>query len=436
MLDLAGAPSFCAHEHWGSLAPLGMVEGWFRGDMQAGAEPTRRTGLLDVLLDPYLEGHLASAGDSPERLARESEGVGIHELAAGDLPRAMELVRPALQRQRFTGTYACTVRGCNILHGTALDLDQPETWQALDASIAAAYQDLHAWHPRAMTLAGFTHLIRPVQPEFYWDQTPSAPRERRYLRTVLRIDPLLSFWQEDCPPRDRLVGWLGIDPVDAASWGKFLRALFEAAEKGGAVGIKQLQAYTRDLAFSPRSDADVRFRGDLAATQVSAFQDWVVHACCELAHERGWPHQIHVGTANLNRSDPLPLVALARRYPKMRLVLLHCWPFLEEVGWLAKYLPNVYLDACWLPILSPAHLERALRTWLTYVPSHKIMASHDATSVEMAAGAAAHLRQLLGKTLAQVASGTGATRRETERLAAAILHDNALSLYGNDPMSQ
>jgi len=197
------------------------------------------------------------------------------------------------------------------------------------------------------------------------------------------------------------------------------------------LGIKQLQAYTRDLAFASRSDAEVRFRGDLAAAQVCAFQDWVVHACCERAHERGWPHQIHVGTANLSRSDPLPLETLARRYPKMQLVLLHCWPFLKESGWLAKYLPNVYLDACWLPILSPAHLERALHTWLAYVPQHKIMVSHDATSVEMAAGAAIILRQSLATALEQVVAWTNVAASEAEQLATAILHDNAPQLYGS-----
>ena len=431
MLDLVGAPSYCAHEHWGSLASIGTAQGWFRGDMQDGAEPSRRTGLLDLLLDPYLGGHLAAAGDSPEQLARDSEGIGIHELAADDLPRAMELARPSLQRQRFTGTYACIARGCGLLHEAQLALDDPGTWLALDASIAIAYRDLHAWHPRAMAKAGFTHLIRPVQPEFYWDQAPAAAKERRYLRTVLRIDPLLTFWQPECRRRERLAEWVGIDPVDAASWREFTARLFDAAEAGGALGIKQLQAYTRDLAFASRSDAEVRFRGDLAAAQVCAFQDWVVHACCERAHERGWPHQIHVGTANLSRSDPLPLETLARRYPKMQLVLLHCWPFLKESGWLAKYLPNVYLDACWLPILSPAHLERALHTWLAYVPQHKIMVSHDATSVEMAAGAAIILRQSLATALEQVVAWTNVAASEAEQLATAILHDNAPQLYGS-----
>ena len=431
MLDLTEAPSFCAHEHWGSLASVGMRHGWFRNDMQAGAEPDRRTGLLDILLDPYLGGHLASAAAAPDRLARETTGLGIHELAARDLPRAVEIIRPALEQQRLTGTYACLAEGLGILHGSSPDLDDPDGLRALDEHIATAYEDLHTWHPRAMAIAGFTDLIRPVQPEFLFDRAEAAPKERGYLRIVLRIDALLGFWQPDCPRRDRLAEWLRIDPVDAGSWRQFLEALMETAAEQGAVGIKQLQAYTRDLSFLPREDEQVRFRGELTPSQVRAFEDWVVHACCQLADARGWPHQIHIGTHNLQASGPLPLEGLARRYPHMPLVLLHCWPFLDKAAWLAKQLPNVYLDACWLPILSPAHLDAALRTWLNYVPSHKIMASHDATSVEMAAGAAAILRRILAQAVEQAALWTRASQRDAQRLAHAVLHDNAQKLYGS-----
>jgi len=431
MLDLTEALSFCGHEHWGSLASVGMLHGWFRNDMQAGAEPSRRTGLLDILLDPYLGGHLAGAGWAPDRLAQEATGLGIHELAATNIARAVELIRPAIEQQRMTGTYACLAEGLHILYGIRPNLDDPDGLHALDERIATAYQNLHTWHPRAMAIAGFTDVIRPVQPEFFFGRTEAAIKEEAYLRTVLRIDALLGFWQPDCPRRDRLAEWLHVEPVDTRSWRQFLEALFDAAAERGAIGIKQLQAYTRDLRFLPRGDDEVQFRGKLAPPQIRAFEDWLVHACCELADARGWPHQIHVGTHNLQASAPLPLEPLARRYPRMSLVLLHCWPFLDQAAWLAKQLPNVYLDPCWLPILSPAHLHTALRTWLTYVPAHKIMASHDATSVEMATGAAAALRRTLAEASEQAASWTQSSQRDAEQLAHAVLHDNAQRLYSS-----
>ncbi|MCL5271214.1 MAG: hypothetical protein M1457_11860, partial [bacterium] len=58
MLDLAALPNFCAHEHWGSIPPMMTPEDNFVADRQQGTTPSRRTGLLDLLLDPYFGGAL------------------------------------------------------------------------------------------------------------------------------------------------------------------------------------------------------------------------------------------------------------------------------------------------------------------------------------------------------------------------------------------
>jgi hypothetical protein len=60
--------------------------------------------------------------------------------------------------------------------------------------------------------------------------------------------------------------------------------------------------------------------------------------------------------------------------------------------------------------------------WLGYVPMHKIMCAHDATSVEMAAGSALFARETLSREIAAAGGG-----RDT---ASALLHDNAARLYG------
>ena len=130
----------------------------------------------------------------------------------------------------------------------------------------------------------------------------------------------------------------------------------------------------------------MHWRGELNAEKVRVFQDWVMHECCKQAHDRGWPHQIHVGTHNLSQSSPLPLADMAAQYPRMKIVQLHCWPFLKEAGWLAKYHANIFIDTCWQPVLSPAFFREAMVNWLNYVPASKIMCSHDSTSVEMAVG--------------------------------------------------
>src|SRR5512141_1669281 len=90
-LDLGSIPNFCAHEHWGSIDSIGRVPGGFRADVEAGAMPVARTGLADVVFEPYLRGWITSAGGDLSALANP-RGLTFRELA-----------RPVLMDHRFTG---------------------------------------------------------------------------------------------------------------------------------------------------------------------------------------------------------------------------------------------------------------------------------------------------------------------------------------------
>ncbi len=432
-LDLDTLPSYCAHEHWGSIDSIGTLPQGFRADSVQGALPTRRTGLFDLLLDPYFGGFMRQGGDDPDALAQAAGYADMRAAVERSVPGALNALRPALRRQRLVGAYQCLRRGIARLYGVDIDEDaDPRRVQALDDAVAANYANPFTWYTEVMQRAPFAALIRPAQPEFYlYEDTPeTAAQERAFTRSMLRVDPLLDMWRPESSRRSELAQGLGVeDPRDAAGWRALIGALFERAAHGGALGIKQLQAYTRPLEFVPHSDDEVAYRGDLAPAAVRAFQDWVVHACCEQAEARGWPFQVHVGTHNLTQSNPLPLAALAARYPRIAFVQLHCWPFVAEAGWLAKHLPNVYIDACWQPILSPSFLRESFATWLTYVPAHKLMCSHDATSVEMAVGALCFLREALAGCLTEAARPLGLGEGALIEIARDVMCDNAQRLY-------
>lgn len=406
-------PNCCTHEHWGSVDSIGMTPEGFRADVEQGATPSRATDLFDLLLDPYARGVMNASGGGPAevlKLARESPWAAYQKLT------------PLLARYGSTGIVQCVRRGVLRLYGADLTTLDRSGLARLNEAIARRYTQPFGWYADVMRRMNFSDLIRPVHPEFYLRrQSPeTAARERIFTRTVLRIDPLLELWREDSQRRKALAEATGVEPGDAASWRAFLEKIFSMADAGGAVGIKQLQAYRRPLDFAPQEKP--RFRGDLNPAELRVLQDWIVNECSRLAHEKGWPHQVHTGTHNLGESSPLPLQALARRYPKMNIVLIHCWPFLNESGWLARQTPNIYLDTCWQPILNPAFFREAMEKWLAYVPLHKITCGHDATSVEMAAGSALYTREILNAAL----------RRQPNRMETAhmLLHRNAEGLYG------
>ena len=125
----------------------------------------------------------------------------------------------------------------------------------------------------------------------------------------------------------------------------------------------------------------------------------------------------------------MPLQFLATRYPKMDIVMIHCWPFLKESGWLAKFLPNIYIDTCWLPVLNPEFLRQGLNMWLNYVPSHKLMLAHDSTHIEMAVGSSLFTREILSETLGYQQKVLKMSNATIRLYATDLLQNNAVRLY-------
>jgi hypothetical protein len=432
MLDLSRVPNFCSHEHWGSIDSIGAVKGGFRADMERGALAGHDTGLMDIVLDPYFRGWLISGGADLDGWARNANARNFNDWAHERPSEAYEALRSALQGHQLTGAFQCIRRGLMELYDVDIMRASTTGWLALDKDIYRNYSNMFRWYLEAMKRASFSELIRPVHPEYYLhDSTDETARqEASFTRTVLRVDPLLEFWKEDCSRRDALEERLGVAPRDAESWRAFIGTLLDLAASKGAIGIKQLQAYFRPLEYLPINDGDVSWSGDLSATQARVFEDWVMHECCRQAHERGWAHQIHTGTHNLAESSPMPLAALAKRYSRQKIVLLHCWPYTREAGWLAKHHPNIYIDTCWLAILNPIFLRNALESWVNYVPSSKIMLAHDATSVEMAVGSSLFVREILAEVLEGQFRSLGLTDDDLLRTAHEFLNDNAVDVYG------
>lgn len=432
MHELKHLPNFCAHEHWGSINSIGMSPEGFRADTEAGAIPSRRTGIWDLVLDPYLGGWIASTGFDTKNTAKEAGASDFESWWHEDPYKAFQAIHPELKKQQSSGVFQCIRTGVLLLHDRDLGTLELEDWKRADEAVAGKYKDPFSWYRTAMDKAHLSELIRPVHPIFYFNQPNQdlAKEELEFTHSILRIDPLLKMWTTESAARDSLAQVVGTDPTDAASWREFIGCLFDLAQKGGNTGIKQAQAYSRSLQFDLHPDSAVTWRGDLNKEQARIFGDWVVHECCQQAHERGWPHQIHVGTHNLDESSPLPLEALARRYPKMKVVMLHCWPFIAEAGWLAKHVSNIYIDTCWQPVLNPQFLRDSFYTWLNYVPAHKIMCSQDSTSIEMAVGSSLLTRQILVDALQSCCARFLPDMDSLIEIAAAFLQNNAVKLYG------
>ncbi len=102
---------------------------------------------------------------------------------------------------------------------------------------------------------------------------------------------------------------------------------------------------------------------------------------------------------------------------------------MAELSYLAKQYPNVYIDMCWMYIISPSESKRYLEEWLYTVPSNKIMAFGGDCSVEWAYGHSVMARKIITETLVKMVNDGCYTENEAIVIATRILRNNAIDLY-------
>jgi hypothetical protein len=140
------------------------------------------------------------------------------------------------------------------------------------------------------------------------------------------------------------------------------------------------------------------------------------------------PIQIHSGFGDpdllLARADPSHLKPVFERFTATDFVLLHCYPFVREAGWLASVYPNVFFDLS----LTIPHVSRpaaVVAEAIELAPLSKLLYGSDAVRTpELYLLAARWWRSALAEVLGALLSEPAA-----ERGAELILRENALALY-------
>ncbi len=168
------------------------------------------------------------------------------------------------------------------------------------------------------------------------------------------------------------------------------RTLVRAFEEEGGVCIKCGLAYERSLRFekTTAAQAEAEFNairklrrtgpGAPNPTHAPKLQDYMVHFICRLADERGLAIQFHTGMLegngnDINRADPSLLTNLCMEYTNARFDMFHIgYPHEHKLSYMAKAMPNVFIDFSWAHIISPEAAVNALVEYLDAVPANKI----------------------------------------------------------------
>jgi uncharacterized protein len=196
------------------------------------------------------------------------------------------------------------------------------------------------------------------------------------------------------------------------------------ARARGYVGLKTIAAYRGGL------DLDA-LRGDGRSGRLEGapLRD-VLLAALEANEATGdpLPVQVHTGFGDsdllLPSARPALLGPLIERFRATTWVLLHCYPFVREAGWLAHVYGNVFFDVS-LTIPHVARPAEALYEALELAPVSKLLYASDASRTpELYLLAARWWRESLAEVLPALLPEPAAVEA-----AQMILRDNARAVY-------
>jgi len=355
----------------------------------------------------------------------------------------LDQVIPVLWKVRNTSYYRSLFRAFRDLHGLqGEELDRRNLKRVSD-SIESAYARRDWYEQVLQKKCNIRYILRDME---------YMPIEHDFIRPVIRMDNFLMLRHrrllQDWIERGAPIFTLRVSEYDYTNTVKtftdyldLLESHFQEAQTFGAIAVKVGIAYNRTLYFEQVSQ-DEAFRifalPDEKTTEsdIKAFQDFMMFRIIEKAAEYRLPVQIHTGllSAGKNRlgnTNPLLLTDVFLQFPEVRFDLFHGgFPFTGETGALALMFPNVYLDTCWLPIISEMTFKRALKEWLCSVPASKILWGGDCACAEGTYGAVATMQEALAAVLAEKIEEDVLDFESAVWTAKGILHDNAEELFG------
>jgi predicted TIM-barrel fold metal-dependent hydrolase len=207
----------------------------------------------------------------------------------------------------------------------------------------------------------------------------------------------------------------------------------------GAVGTKSILAYRggfdgdlTEPSAAQVSQAAGRWRdGGGTRLQDRVLLRFGLHQALRL----GKPLQFHVGfgdrDCDLAKANPLLLLDFLRRSADTPIVLLHCYPYEREAGYLAQAFNNVYLDGGlsvnYLGARAPAFIARLLEM----APFHRILYSSDGFGpAELHFLGAALWRNGIHRVLRGFVADGDWSENDAIRVVDLIARENAARIYG------
>ncbi|HYO81558.1 MAG TPA: amidohydrolase family protein, partial [Bryobacteraceae bacterium] len=250
---------------------------------------------------------------------------------------------------------------------------------------------------------------------------------------------------------ERLGAQVNHDISDLGGLKKALEKQFQKALALGLVAVKSTIAYQRDLRLKETGVADAErdlrqvFKTEEAAERgwrlvrdrpAQALSNHMFHHLAGLAGAAGIPFQIHTGLQAgngnfLEHTRPTDLTEVFFIHPRTRFDLFHIgYPYWQECAVLGKTFPQVFIDFCWMHVVSPTGAQNALKEMLDLVPVNKIMGfGGDYLYPELSYAHLTMAQHNIARVLADKVEARAFSEEEGARLGRMLLRDNPEQLF-------
>lgn len=309
----------------------------------------------------------------------------------------------------------------NAFRGLFSESADPRQWPHVATTIT--YQ-------RAIELLA-TQLGCEASEQAVFEQRQSTDPARYASELLATAGAEALLLDEGYPPADEALSTIEMGQLAGCPARPLLRLeTLETSEDGGlAPAALERVAAARDAGYAALKTI-VAYRGGLDLGALDGAIRERLTAALQVNHDTGdpLPVQIHTGFGDsdllLPRADPSHLKPVFERFADTSFVLLHCYPFVRQAGWLASVYPNVFIDLS----LTIPHVSRpaaALAEAVELAPLSKLLYASDAVRTpELYLLAARWWRDALAEVLGALLSA-----RAAQRGAELVLRENALALY-------
>lgn len=206
-------------------------------------------------------------------------------------------------------------------------------------------------------------------------------------------------------------------------------------KREGAVGLK----FASKPSDTPSREAamaafeKLRTGSEQSLPEQNPIKDYVTDLAITYAEELDMTIAVHAGYwGDFRNLNPAHLIPYLQRHPKARFDLYHLgYPFIREALMLGKSFPNVWLNLCWVHVISPQCAINALDEALDLVPVNKVIGfgGDYHTPVEKIYGHLVIARENISRVLAGRVLAGGMTTTQALKIAERWLFMNPRELY-------